>query len=44
MWYGTGIPGYPPKKRFPLATDKEAAKRMLADLVGKAERGQALMP
>ncbi|HEY2910558.1 MAG TPA: hypothetical protein VGI99_09945, partial [Gemmataceae bacterium] len=43
-WYGQGIPTYPPRKRFPLATDKEAAKRMLADLVRRAERGQALVP
>ncbi|HXD87587.1 MAG TPA: hypothetical protein VN641_13910, partial [Urbifossiella sp.] len=43
-FYGVGIPGYPPKKRFPLATDREAAKRMLAELVRRAERGQALVP
>ncbi|MBL8796690.1 MAG: tyrosine-type recombinase/integrase [Planctomycetia bacterium] len=40
-WYGQGIPGYPPKKRFPLATDKSVAQRMLADLVGKGERRAA---
>lgn len=43
-WYGQGIPGYSAKKRFPLATDKEAAKRMLAKLVSRAEKGEALVP
>lgn len=43
-WYGTGVPGYPPKKRIPLATDKTAAQRMLDDLVRDAERGQAKLP
>jgi hypothetical protein len=43
-WYGQGIPGHPPKKRFPLATDKAVAKRMLADLVRGAERGHAQLP
>ncbi len=42
-WYGAGIPGQG-KKRFPLASDKRVAEKMLADLVTKAERGQALMP
>ena len=32
------------KKRFPLTSDKRVAEKMLADLVAKAERGQALMP
>lgn len=44
MWYGQGIPGYPPKKRFPLASDKTAAKRMLEEMVRKAEQGQAGLP
>jgi integrase len=44
LWYGQGVPGYPPKKRIPLATDKEAARRMLDDLVRKAERGQVGLP
>jgi integrase len=43
-WYGTGIPGLPPKKRVPLATDKVAARRMLDDLVRGAEKGQAGLP
>jgi hypothetical protein len=43
-WYGQGIPGYPPKKRFPLATDKTAAQRMLNDLVRDAEQGRAKVP
>lgn len=43
-WYGRGIPGLPPKKRVPLATDKTAAKRMLADLVRRAEQGHAQLP
>ena len=43
-WYGQGVPGYSPSKRFPLATDKDAARRMLADLVRRAERGQARTP
>jgi integrase len=40
-WYGAGIPGLPKSKRVPLATDKNVAKVMLADLVRKAERGEA---
>lgn len=43
-WYGRGIPGLPPKKRVPLATDKTAARRMLADLVARAEQGQTTLP
>lgn len=43
-WYGVGVPGYPAKKRFPLATDKAVARRMLDDLVRGAERGQAQLP
>lgn len=39
-WYGAGLPGYG-TKRVPLATDKEAARRMLEDLVRAAERGAA---
>jgi integrase len=40
-WYGQGIPGLPPKKRVPLASNKEAAKRMLAAKVEEAEQGIA---
>jgi integrase len=43
LWYGAGVPGQG-KKRFPLATDKNVAKKMLADLVEKSERGIAHMP
>ena len=43
-WYGQGIPGLPPKKRVPLATDKAVARRMLDDLVRGAERGQVNLP
>jgi integrase len=42
-WYGCGIPGQG-KKRVPLATDKEAARRMLNELVKGAERGEARLP
>jgi integrase len=42
-WYGTGIPGLG-KKRVPLATDREAAERMLRQLVRDAERGTANVP
>ena len=41
-WYGCGIPGRG-KRPVPLATDKEAAQRMLSDLVRSAERGEAKM-
>jgi integrase len=40
-WYAQGVPGYPPKKRIPLASDKTVAQTMLADLIKKGERGQA---
>lgn len=43
-WYGVGIPGFPPKKRVPLAADKTAARRMLDDLVRRGEQGQAGLP
>jgi hypothetical protein len=43
-WYGVGIPGQPPKKRLPLASQKTVAQRMLDDLVRSAERGEAHMP
>jgi hypothetical protein len=43
-WYGAGIPGQPKAKRFPLAQDREAAQRMLDDMVRKAERGEVWMP
>ncbi len=41
-WYGASLPGQG-NKRFPLATDKAVAARMLADLVHKFERGTANM-
>lgn len=41
-WYGAGIPGQG-KRRVPLASDKEAAQRMLNELVKAAERGEARM-
>jgi integrase len=43
-WYAAGVPGWPKGKRVPLATRKDVAQRMLADLVAGAERGQAHMP
>ncbi len=43
-WYGCGVPGMPPKKRVPLAADKEAARRMLDNLVRRAEQGHSGMP
>lgn len=43
-WYGCGIPGQPPKKRVPLASDREAAERMLAKLVREAEQGSVNVP
>jgi integrase len=42
-WYGASIPGYPPRKRVPLASNKTVAQTMLANLVRKGERGQAGM-
>jgi integrase len=42
-WYGAGLPGQG-KKRFPLATDRGVAQKMLSDLVVKLERGEAKMP
>jgi integrase len=42
-WYGAGIPGQG-KRRVPLATDKEAAQRMLDNLVRDAERGTVRLP
>lgn len=42
-WYGQGIPGFPPRKRIPLATDKTVAQQMLADLVRAGERSLAGM-
>lgn len=41
-WYGAGIPGQG-TRRVPLASDKEAAQRMLNELVRAAERGEARM-
>lgn len=43
-WYGQGVPGYPKSKRFPLATNKDVARRILDNLVRDAERGLAGMP
>lgn len=43
-WHGQGIPGLPPTKRVPLATDKTAAQRMLDNLVREAEQGTARLP
>jgi integrase len=40
-WYGAGIPGLPSGKRIPLATDRNVARAMLAELVKKGERGEA---
>jgi integrase len=40
-WCGQGIPGLPPRKRVPLASDKTAAGQLLAEMVRKAERGEA---
>jgi integrase len=42
-WYAAGVPGWPPGKAIPLATDKRVAERMLAELVRKAELGAAGM-
>ena len=41
-WYGCGISGQG-KKRVPLATAKDAAQRMLNEMVKGAERGEAKM-
>jgi len=43
-WYGSGIPGQPKSKRFPLAVDRGVAQRMLDEMVRKAERGEVWMP
>jgi integrase len=40
-WYGQGVPGWPPKKRVPLATRKATAQAMLNRLVEEAIRGRA---
>jgi integrase len=40
-WYGQGVPGWPPKKRVPLATHKATAQAMLNRLVEVAIRGRA---
>jgi integrase len=40
-WYGQGIPGLPPRKRVPLASDKSVAQRMLAERVNQGERKEA---
>src|SRR5262245_1603503 len=42
LYYAVGVPGYPAKKRVPLGvTNKEAARKKLADLVKAAELGEA---
>jgi integrase len=43
-WYGQGIPGLPPKKRVPLASDKTVARQMLAELERDGERGKVKLP
>lgn len=43
-WYAQGVPSFPPKKRIPLASDKAVARRLMAELVAKAERGEAAAP
>ena len=43
-WYAQGVPGQPPRKRIPLAVDKEAARRMLANMVRDAEQGKVGLP
>jgi integrase len=40
-WYGAGIPGLPPGRRVPLASDKKVALELLRQKVRDAERGQA---
>ncbi|HEY1381947.1 MAG TPA: tyrosine-type recombinase/integrase [Gemmataceae bacterium] len=40
-WYAAGVPGWPKSKRVPLASDKTAAQQLLADLVKRAEWGEA---
>src|SRR4051812_7588667 len=42
-WYAKGIPGYPPAKAFPLASDKSVAEAMMGDLVRGGEKGEAHM-
>src|SRR5262245_55980869 len=43
-WYGQGIPGLPPRKRVPLASDKTVARQMLAALERDGERGRVNLP
>lgn len=43
-WYGQGVPGLPPTKRVPLAADREAAQRLLDNMVRAAEKGRAGLP
>lgn len=43
-WYGSGVPGYPATKRFPLSTDRRASEMMIADLIRGAARGAAGLP
>ena len=40
-WYGCAVPGYSTGKRVPLASDKNVARQMLAELVRRGERGEA---
>jgi integrase len=40
-WYGQGVPGWPPKKRVPLATHKATAQALLNRMVEEAIRGRA---
>ena len=44
LYYASGVPGWPNGKRVPLASDKQSADRMLADLVRRAEQGIAGIP
>ncbi|QEL19495.1 hypothetical protein PX52LOC_06569 [Limnoglobus roseus] len=43
-WYAQGVPGHPARKRIPLAKDKQVARRLLDDLVRRAERGNTDFP
>jgi integrase len=40
-WYGQGVPGWPSKKRVPLATHKATAQALLNRMVEDALRGNA---
>jgi hypothetical protein len=43
-WYGAGIPGQQKGRRVPLATNKDVARRLLANMVREAEMRLAGMP